>query len=149
MTFFPDRSPRERLLIAIMLGLALLMALWFLLLKPVMDAGTNAADDHRRAVRDYQVVQDGLPYLGRVQTDRQAFDRSALIRTARDMQINISRVQPENDGDIKIWFDDAQSQQVFGFLNKLLRTYDTEVEAAQFNRRPDGKVSAQITFAAP
>ena len=146
MSFLDDRTPRERLLILTALGLAVLLIGWMLIVRPLTQAHDTAVLAQSKAVRDYDLVQRGLPYLTQTRSDRQAFDRNAVIATARDINISISRVQPENDGDLKVWFEDSTSDQVYAFLNRLTDTYNAGVELVQMNRRPNGQISAQITL---
>ena len=146
MNFLADRSPREHYLILIALGLMILMAGWLLILRPMSQAHSSAIQDQNRAVRNFDLVQSGLPYLSQSRPDLQPFDRNALIATARDVNISISRVQPENDGDLKVWFEDSTANEVYAFLNQLTGTYNAAIELVQMNRRPGGQISAQITL---
>ncbi len=146
MNFLADRTPRERQLIYVMLALAALMLGWMLLVRPLMSWHDTAEQNQNRAVRDYQIVEQGLPYLNQTRTDRAAFDRNAVIAVARQVDIPISRVQPENDGDLKIWFEDSSSEKIYRFLSALTDGYNASIAQVQMNRRPGERVSAQITL---
>ena len=146
MSFFTDRSSREQLLLAVAALLMVLMAGWMFIIRPMGQAYAAAVQAQSKAVRDFDLVQRGLSYLTQTRTDRQPFDRNALIATAREVNISISRVQPENDGDLKVWFEDSTSDQVYTFLNRLTGSYNAAIELVQMNRRPGGQISAQITL---
>ena len=146
MSFLSERTPRERLLIYVALGLLALLAGWMMIIRPMTSAHADAVQAQSKAVRDYDLVQRGLPFLTQTSPDRQPFDRNAIIVTARDVDIAISRVQPENDGDIKVWFEDSTSDQVYAFLNNLTGSYNAGIALVQMNRRPGGQISAQITL---
>ena len=146
MSFLSSRSPRERGLIYLALALAIILGVWTLAVRPVLSGHSSAEQAQAWALRDHGLVQAGLPYLTQTRADRQPFDRNSLISAARAADIPISRVQPENDGDIKVWFEDSSSEKVFRFLDETTRTYNAAIELVQINRRPDGVISAQITL---
>ena len=146
MNFLADRTPRERYLILIALSLLAFVAGWMLIIRPMSQAHSSAVQDQSRTVRDFDLVQSGLPFLSQSRPDLQPFDRNALIATAREVNISISRVQPENDGDLKVWFEDSTAGEVYAFLNQLTATYNAAIELVQMNRRPGGQISAQITL---
>ncbi len=146
MSFLADRSPRERILIYVMLGLAAFVLGWMLIIRPLTNMHNSAVQNQDRAVRDYQIVQQGLPFLNQVRADLQPFDRNAVISTARQVDIPITRVQPENDGDLKIWFEDSSSDKIYSFLQALTGSYNAQIAQVQMSRRPGERVSAQITL---
>ncbi len=147
MNFWQNLAPRERLLIGIAAGLLAILALWFLAVRPVMTAHENAKTAQELALADLEIVQKGAVKLGGTSIgNRQPFDRNAVIRTAQTQSLNLSRVQPENDGALKVWFEDAGSAQLYKFLSDITSGYAAEITNAQISRKNNGTVNAAITL---
>ncbi len=148
MSFWNGLDARERLLITIAGILLGVLALWFLGIRPVINAKADAKTAQTTALRDLEIVKSGLPKLGggTASTGTQAFDRNAVIRTAESAGLNLSRVQPENGGALKIWFDEASTSQIYKFLTDLTATYAVSVSSAQMTRKSSGTVNTTITL---
>ncbi|MEE9346889.1 MAG: type II secretion system protein GspM, partial [Robiginitomaculum sp.] len=115
MNFLKSQSPRERGLIYGAMALLLLLGIWQFAIKPVLKSGDVAERAQSHALRDFAIVRDGAGALGAnsAQTGaRKPFDRKAIIDIARSASLPISRVQPQSDTVIKVWFDDAPSRSV-------------------------------------
>jgi type II secretory pathway component PulM len=151
MSFLKTRTSRERGLIAVAAGVLLLLGAWQFVVSPVLSARSNAERMQNAALRDFVIVRDGASAIGgvsRAAGTRKMFDRSAIISVARSANLQISRVQPESDTVIKVWFEDASSQSVFQFLSTLEQGYAVKISRVQINRRDSGGVSAQIALEA-
>jgi len=149
MSMFSKLSANEQKLIGLAAILCVVLGGWQFLIKPISQAKTKSQAAYQTAVRDYNIVQNGLPRLTRAapqSSGKQAFNRSALIETARSVNIAISRVQPASNNELQVWFDEASSSQIYGFLQILDNQYAVETLSAQVNRRKDGLVSAQFKF---
>lgn len=141
-------EPREKLLVrvaGVMLGL---FFLWQFIISPVMDARQNAAQRQANALRDYAIVESGLPAVttSRFRGNRDPFSRLAVSQTAQAAQLTISRLEPVDGGAFKIWFEDVPSPQVFGFMQAVSTGYAVELSKVQINRGKNGQVNAQITL---
>ncbi len=154
MSIFARLSPSnlsasEKRLIGIALPLSILFVAWQFAIKPVMTAKSKSHSQYETAIRDYNIVQRALPRLSNSSTQSSgqlAFNRNAVIETARNVNIAISRVQPAPNDALQVWFDETTSAQAYGFLQTLQAQYAVDVMRAQINRRQDGLVSAQFTF---
>ncbi|MBC6402073.1 MAG: type II secretion system protein M [Hyphomonadaceae bacterium] len=146
MKFLADRSPRERLLILIMLVLLGTFLIWQFLVSPVLGMRAVAESDRQAAIRDYEIVAQNLSAMEVDGSEKAAFTRNILIQEARAAGIRISRVQPQGEDAIKVWFEDAPALQVFTFLDDLSGRFDVSVTNAQINRRDGGTVGAQFTL---
>ena len=150
MNYFKSRSPREQVLILVMLGLILIFAIWQFAVTPVLTVKSNAQNNQAKAQRDLSIVQNGLPKLtlakGAPNNAAKPFNRRAVIDTARQVNIAISRVQPESNAALKVWFEDTSSQTLYSFLTTLSREYHVDISRVNINRRDNGVVSAQITL---
>jgi len=63
MNYFRSRTPREQILILVMLGLVLIFGIWQFAINPVLNAKANALETQAKAQRDLSIVQNGLPRL--------------------------------------------------------------------------------------
>lgn len=151
MNYWKSLDDRERLLLTIAGGLVFLLAIWFLAIRPVMSAKAKAETGQATALRDLEIVQANLPKLSAgpaVKAGSKPFNRNAVINLAKSHKLSISRVQPENDGSLKVWFDDARTPQVLKFMNAMTRDYAAAISIAQMTRKSNGKVSTTLTFRA-
>lgn len=133
-----------------MLGLVLIFGIWQFAINPVLSAKANALETQAKAQRDLSIVQNGLPRLALSKatsnTAADPFNRRAVINTARQTNIAISRVQPEANNAMKVWFEDTSSQTLYAFLTNISRDYKVEISRVSINRRDEGVVSTQVTL---
>ncbi len=146
MKFFNSRTPREQLLIALMLVLVVLFAIWQFLINPMIEAKANADAKRTKALNELSIVQRAVPQLRTSESTTQTFDQAAVFNTARNVNIAISRIQPQDDNALKIWIEDTPSTTLYGFLLALSRDYAVDITRVNINRRDNGLVSAQITL---
>jgi len=149
MKFWNGLDARERLLITIAGCLVLILAIWFLGVRPIMSAKSNAQTAQSMALRDLEIVQTNVSKLSSgssVVSGTQPFDRNAVIQIAKTNNLNISRVQPENNGSLKVWFDEASSRQVFKFMSELTSEYAAQIAGVQMTRKDSGSINATITL---
>ena len=149
MNYWKSLDDRERLLLMIAGALVFVLALWFLAFRPVMKAKAAAQTTQSMALRDLEIVQTNLPKLSGAQsakTGSKPFNRNAVVNIAKSHKLAISRVQPENDGSLKVWFDDANTAQILKFMNVMTRDYAAAISIAQITRKNNGKVSTTLTF---
>lgn len=145
-----DRTPRERAMVFGAAALIAIFVIWQFALKPVLTAKETAARNQSAAIRDYVIVRDGVSAISNNATRSAGapFDRTAVLSTARAINLSLSRLQPDSNGAIRIWLDDSQSTKVFAFLNTLTTDYAAQISRVQISRNDDGTVSAQITVQA-
>jgi len=149
MNMFSKFSKSEKTLIALAAALCVILGAWQFVIKPIFKAKAQSRAQYEIAVRDYDIVQRALPRLTAraVQSGGQnLFNRSAVIDTARGVNIAISRVQPASNGEVQVWFDETTSALTYRFLQVLDDEYAVDIVSAQINRRQGGLISAQFTF---
>jgi len=149
MTYWNNLSGRERLLLGSALGLILILAIVFLLIRPVLSSKDSAERAQSNALRDLQTVQQGLPSLtgqAGVKTGTQPFNRNAVIQNVNRSGLELTRVQPESDGALKIWFEEAPAPQILKFLSDMQSAYAVKISDVQLTRKDGGTVSATITL---
>jgi len=147
--FTSNFSPSEQRLIGLAAALCIILGGWQFVIKPVFKAKSQSALQYETAVRDYDIVQRAIPRLSAgisQNSTRPEFNRAALIDTARNVSLPISRVQPAQDEAVQVWFDETSTAQVFNFLQVLDSQYAVEITSAQLSRRQNGLISAQFTF---
>lgn len=148
MRFWQNLDARERMLVSLLGVIAAVFLIWLLAARPLAAAKAQAERGQIAAMNEYRIVSSGAPRLGSGGSSAAlaAFDRSALVTAARTSQLPISRVQPGSNGELRVWFEDVPSANVFNLLSRIASEYDVTVTRAQINRRDGGAVSAQFTF---
>lgn len=147
MAWFTERNPRERALIAVAGLLVALFLSWQFVVKPVMEAHEKAERAQTTALRDFGIVQSGVSQISTADnSNKQPFNRAAVIQVANLSGVTISRVQPGQDQALQVWFEDAQIGNVYNFLTQISGQYASRVGRVQISRRDGGVVSAQITL---
>ncbi len=149
MSFWNRLDARERLLITVAGCLLIILAIWFLGVRPIMAAKQNAQLAQSTALRNLEIVQTNIPKLSSSvskTTGTQPFDRNAVIQIAKANGLNISRVQPENNGSLKVWFDETSSNQIFKFISELTSEYSVQVSGVQMTRKESGTINTTLTL---
>ena len=151
MKFWTEREPRERLLIAVALGLlALVIGLQFVL-KPLMaypDAQKLKLD---QAERDLVVMKEGRVALsGPAPVEKQIINanqaQTMITNSAQDNGLTIARRQPNGDTGLTVWIEDAESKLLYRWLDDITSQYNVGLLGANVNRNDGGSVRAQLTF---
>lgn len=153
MNFLTRLSARERNLVYGALALLALFAVWQFAVKPVLNAKQEAQRLQNAALRNQAIVANGIgvitPGGAQMSASKAAFDRSAIIDTARGLGLPISRIQPQGGNSIRVWFDNAPSGAVYEFVAAITQSHNVSVSRAQIQRRDGGFVSAQISLTPP
>ncbi|NNE58598.1 MAG: hypothetical protein HKN36_10860 [Hellea sp.] len=149
MNYWNNLVPRERLLLVSAGTLILVAALFFFAIRPVMKAKASGAVAQVSALQDYENLRANIAGLsGKSATNigTKPLTRNAVIQGVDKRKLELSRIQPETGGAFKIWFDQASSKQVFGFISDITGDHAAIVSAVQLSRKKDGTVSATLTF---
>ena len=128
MDKFHDLSPREKVLILIMLVLFAIVILWFLILSPLSRSYSDAKTQRMALQSDLEYVQRALPHLQNSHSshaDRPSFSRSAILKEASLVDAKISRIDAQRNGDLKITIDDTQATALFKMIKNIDVTYST------------------------
>lgn len=150
MSILSKFSASEQKLIGFAVALCVILGGWQFVIKPISKAKSQSTSQYAAAVRDYDIVQRAIPRLsseGSQASAKPVFNRAAVINTAQNVSLPISRVQPSADQAVQVWFDAVSSAQVFNFLQTLESQYAVNITNAQINRRKNGLISAQFIFA--
>jgi general secretion pathway protein M len=144
MTWWNGREPRERMLLSVLAVVASLFALVFLLVLPLQSASARADAALERARADRLAVSRLPSTTQAAGQARSAFDRTALVGTARARNVRLTRVQPDADGSLSVWIDDTQTAALYGFFEDLLGSYDATLERVIISADGNGQLSAQF-----
>ncbi len=148
MNWLMTRTPRERWLVLIMGSMLIIFIGWQFAIKPVLDMRANSRTAQAAAIRDYDIVRIGLPKLRpQSATNKAAFNSGAVNQIARQVGVDVTRMQPGAEGALQVWFEDTSAPKFYGFLSQLTAKYNVTIDRAQITRRDDGLVSSQITLA--
>jgi len=141
-----EREPYEKLIMGgIALGLAL-MALWFLLISPVLSSIMEAKSLSETALRDHRIVTRALPQMGQGSVaSGQPFSRAVLIEAARKKSVRLARVQPDGES-VNVWIDEVSTGQLYSLINSLVTENGAEVNRATISASDSGLLSAQLTL---
>jgi len=148
MSYWNNLEARERWLVGTALGLVLILAMVFLLIRPIMDGKSKAERAQINAQSDLALIQKHRSLLSgkTTSTGTLKMDRNSLFQTARANNLEMTKLNPESDGAIKVWFEESSSQQVYKFIVDTTSQYAAVVSSAQFTRKKNGKVSVVLTF---
>lgn len=147
--WFDKLSAREKAMVLVMMGLIVLFILWQFILAPLKGFHDDAKQSQIRAQNDRAYVEKNIGRLNiaAVPKGSEAFTRNDLLDMTRQVGIDsVSRIQPQPNGDIKVWIDNVLSDQIFTLLQNIDARYATRVTGAQMTRQPNGFISVQISF---
>ena len=151
MNFWNDRTPRERLLIAVAAGLALVVVLLQLIWLPAMSAKESAQLGADRAAKTLEAIsrQSSMAVSegtsGPTSTDPDAI-RRAILETASSRGLTISRVLVDEQGAVVVQVDDAPATTVFGWLRDVRRSSNAQIRRASMNDSGNGFVRSSFEF---
>jgi general secretion pathway protein M len=150
--WWESRTPRERLLLAIMSVLIVASGFWFGIVAPVQRAEAAAAARHDRAVQrlmavsasaqqvaSLQAVRDGGP-SGRVLTQ-------AVVQTALANGVPVSRQTLDPSGGVAVAVDAVDPGSAFRWIASLQRDHGVSVSTLVLSRNPDRSLRLQVKFA--
>ena len=152
MERFHDLSSREKIMLIIMAVLIVLYITWQLLISPLNQFHNRAEQAQLKAQKDRAFVEQNITRLGGSVTAKgeEDFSRNGLVSASRAAGIErLSRIQPQPNGDLKVWMDNVSGPQLFSFLQRVEQEYATRVTGAQISRQDGTVVSAQISFSMP
>lgn len=148
MNFWQNLSGRERMLLGLAAALFALLAAYFLCVRPVLAAKAKAEIAQTTALRDLESLQTNLPKLGgsSTKTGTEPFNRNSVIQIIQLNDLELTRLQPENNGAIKLWFNEATTAQIYKFVADITGKHAAKVTNVQISRKKNGQVSATVTI---
>jgi len=145
MSWWGERSPRERRLIQVMLGLAAIVLGWLLVVRPLMDMREAAKERHAAAVvalgearaRTMPGAAPGAPAAGPVD--------ALVARTANEAGFTNARITSQGADRASVAVDSARPQALFGWIARLEQS-GLAVERLSTRINGDRTVASEITF---
>jgi general secretion pathway protein M len=145
MSWWSERSPRERRLLQVMFGLAVIVLGWLLVVRPLTDALDAAKTRHAAAVvalgearaRAAPGGAPGAPAAG---------PADALVaRTANEAGFTNARITSQGADRASVAVESARPQALFGWIARLEQS-GLAVERLTTRINGDRTVAAEITF---
>ena len=149
MTGFDRLSRREKYLVALVIPLALLVALYRFVWMPLQLAEAQARAD----IAAYRLVQDTASLAARAEIAPTAPVNDPPLATritssASAAQLTLRRIEPEGDG-IRVTLDVTPFATLLLWLSDLEEQHDVILEALEVDRRPaPGVISARLLLGA-
>jgi general secretion pathway protein M len=145
MSWWSERSRREQRLIQVMIGLALIVLGWLLVVRPLTDALDAAKTRHAAAVvalgearaRTTPGGAPGAPAAGPVD--------ALVARTANEAGFTNARITSQGSERAGVAVDSARPQALFGWVARLEQS-GLVVDRLTTRINSDRTVAAEIAF---
>lgn len=145
MSWWRERSRREQRLIQVMVGLALIVLGWLLVVRPLLDGLDAAKTRHAAAVvalgearaRALPGTAPGAPAAGPVD--------ALVARTANEAGFSNARITSQGAERASVAIDSARPQVLFGWVARL-EASGLRVERLTARANSDRTVAAEITL---
>lgn len=145
MSWWSERSPRERRLLQVMAGLAVLVLFWLLVMKPLTDALDTAKTRHAAAVtalgearaRRVPGATPSAPAAGPVDV--------LVSRTAGEAGFGNARITSQGPTRAMVAIESARSQALFGWISRL-EQMGLVVERLTARPNSDRTLTAELTL---
>jgi len=145
--WWSDLSRREQLLIVVAGGLAGVLIVSMLVVRPLAQWRSDAARDAARARDGYELVVSAAALAGRSTATAPQNTiplRQAITVSAAAAGIELIRIGTETDGQIETQPDLASGDQLFQWFANLEAQYGVTVAFADIQNTADGAVNAQV-----
>ncbi len=145
MSWWSERSRREQRLIQVMLGLAVLVLGWLLVVRPLLDSLDAAKARHAEAVvalgearaRALPGAAPGAPAAGAVD--------ALVARSANEAGFGNARITSQGSARASVAVDAARPQVLFGWIARLEQS-GLRVEQLVARTNSDRTVAVQLTL---
>jgi general secretion pathway protein M len=152
------RLPRERQVLAVGAAAVVLALFYSIVWQPVHQARARAESD----LRDTRTFANRLESIaveverargsGAAAETRNLSLLSAVGQAAQRPELGgkaPSRIEPEGEKEVKIWFDDVAFDALLAWLQQLQSQYGIVVSAAELERKGEGVVTVRLSLARP
>ena len=147
ITWWADLSSRERLLLGVLGGLAILLLVSMAVIRPLGAWQRDAARGAEQARDNYLLVASAAavgaqPVQGAPQGQTPL--RQAITTSALSSQIELVRIGAEQNGQIEVQPAPVSGDLLFAWLSDLQLRYGVTVAFADMARAEEGAVNAQV-----
>ena len=148
MSWWQQRSPRERTLLTVMAALLALVLGWLLIVRPVGDMLDNAKQRHGAAVVALAEARARSDPAGGRGAGPPPLPLDALIsRTATEAGFATARVTGGGAATARLTLDAARPQALFGWLAGL-EARGVTIEQLRARANPDRTIAVEAQFSA-
>lgn len=145
--FWADRTPRERLLIALAAALAGLWALQAGLWQPLAARRAALTAEAAHLAAAAAALANGAPPALAAPAGGEALP-VLVAQTAAGFGLAVRRLDPSGEGVVQVALEEAAFADVIGFLAALETEHRLVLRAVDLTRRPPpGVVAAELTVA--
>ncbi len=149
-------SVRERSLISIMLGLLVLVLLYMAVYRPIVDARDESARILRNAEAVYSTVKQAVVAVSSRQgsekqtsttTENTQPIRIRVAVAARENNVSVSRIQPDQQGNLTLWIENVSTQDFYVWLTELYSKDGIKPSKVSLQKNGTGdSLRAQVQF---
>lgn len=151
-------QPRERLILGVG-GVLLIIAIFFVAIwEPLHKArqnGESALEQSRKMATRLEAialeVERSRGVGGATAANRNLSLLAAVDQASKlpDLGKAPSRIQPEGEKEVKVWFEDVSFNALVQWIQILQTQYGLNVSAAEIERRSEGSVSVRLSLVRP
>lgn len=156
--WFEQQSPRDRRVLLVGGAVLLLGLVYALGLKPFnthLSQARLAVDGQRKVlVQVQQGVSEILARRGQGGGSTGSLPAGSSLaqivnQAAGEQQLTLSRMQPDNEGRLQLWLDDAEFDALLIWLGKLEGQYGVQVDSINISRgEVPGRVKVRVALKA-
>ncbi len=148
-TWFDARSKREQRLLLAMVALAIVTAVWGLVVRPFGDAMASARERHAAAVIRLGQTRADLDALRAIRAGRPLTGTlaDAVRAYAEQAGFTVASLDPDGAGGLRVAIPSARGNAMVGWLARLERA-GIVVDAATLADNGDRTVSARLVLRA-
>lgn len=148
-----ERSAREQTLIAIAAGLGLVFLVWTVIMSPAAHYRAGAQAAYEAAVESHRELVSGIVLHRRLAAGGAEAGAGSggplgviIAQSSAERSLAITRVQPDENGQITVWLDSVDAEALMDWLVMLAREEGVAIARATLDREGDGRVRAQIVL---
>jgi general secretion pathway protein M len=147
-TWFEGRTPREKVLLAMMAAGLLGVLLWLAVFRPLAQASVGAERRFEQAAREATAVQAATARLKNLpRTVQAAADPArAVSETAAAEGLSLSRVEPDPTGGVQVAVNGVAPMRLFPWLAQLQTAHGVTPRHLTVIKDEQGTLSVDATF---
>ena len=147
------RAPRERLMLAVMLGAIAAFLYWYGGVVPLRKLAVAAEARYEREVGSLVALREAIAAIRAAREatpDPPAGEAyaAAILASAPAAGVSVSRQRPHGDGGLAVGIDAVDAPALFAWLEALRSTHGIAPDRLDAGRR-DGRLHAELAFPGP
>jgi len=150
--WWAERDAREQLLLQIMLVAVTLFLAYMLVVRPILSKRDDLTRELDAAQIEADLVAAAIRETGSVSKTQSDIERVSnsdfrlvISRSAQQMGVSLTRLQPDQSGGLNIWADETTSTLLYTWLASLQDKHGIYVARASLqNSSGNGSIRAQI-----